>query len=166
MKATISMAVLITLLGIASCTSTLDRNMASGARLGNFLDFRTLSRKDYTVLKSVEGKAQVSYSRFLIIPTYSVGVFDVQMKSGSIGREGDLREEYGVFDFPGGFSPVSPESLAKNEAVFHALAKIPDADLLLQPRYSWRCVSSQFFVYSSEVCTVTVRGKAIRINEG
>ena len=151
--------------GLTGCTSTVDRNTLSGARLGNYLDFRTLGRKDYTVLKGVEGKAAVTYTRFLFFPFYSIGIFNINMKNGGVGRESEIREEYSVFDFPS-INPLHPENMAKNEAVYNALAKIPDADLLLQPRYSWKCVDTQYIVFSTETCTVTVRGKAIQINEG
>ena len=141
-------------------------NMISGARLGNYLDFRTLRRKDYVVLAGVKGKAQVRYTRWVVIPRYSVGVFVRNTKSGYIGGESELKDGFGIFEYPGSFSPASVQGLAKNEAVYNALAKIPDADLLLQPRFTWRCVNKQFFVFASEVCTVEVRGKAIRIKAG
>jgi hypothetical protein len=152
--AAVSVAILLT--GAAACTSSQGYRNVAGMRLGQFLDFRSLSRSDYQILATVEGKASFTRRRFLFVPTYSFGVVGLN----------DKKSKGVIKGFPSDFSPGSPLDYTMEQAIYNALGKIPNADLMVQPRFTWKCVTTQFFFGSSETCTVTVRGKAIALKQG
>lgn len=145
---------------MTGCETSRGFREIEGAKLGNYVEFRSLSRNQYTVRGNVVGKAQFVRTRVL----FPFSPFT----SFTFGRLGltDKTNEGVIHGFPGSFTPLSPLDYTKEQAVYNALEKIPDADLLLQPRFSWKCKMTQYFFGSSETCTVTVKGKAISINEG
>lgn len=58
-------------------------------------------------------------------------------------------------------SSVGPIDPVESVALYNAIESVPTADMLLMPRY--RIERSNYIVYSEK--TVTVKGKAIRLND-
>lgn len=151
---------LFAILNFTNCTSSYGSNGITGAKLGSYLDIRSLSRKDYKVIGSVKGETTFTRTRYLLpftpFTNYSFGFLGLQEK----------RDSGSISGFPTFITPASPLDFAKDQAIYNALEKIESADALLQPRFSTKCTVMQLFVFSEEKCTVTVTGKAISVNEG
>lgn len=157
---------LVACVALGGACTTRSHHSAYGARLGSYLDFRSLSRKDYTVRANVMGKATVTKTNFLGFTYYSFGVPGLTEKRDSGAIHG-IEMEDAPKNIPIPFAPGDPAlEYAKDQAIYNALDKIPDADVLLQPRFSWKCTANWAVIYTTSSCEVTVKGKAITINEG
>jgi len=142
----------IAALSFCNCTSTKKYNEIGGATLAINMNFSNLKRKDFKVLTLAEGKSTVKYDRVLFWSSFDFG-------------------ENTEKGFVKGFSSPSVShgealAYANDRALYNALEKIPNADAVLEPRFSWDCQYSNSFFAIRETCTVTVKGKAISINEG
>ncbi|TGJ99685.1 hypothetical protein EHO59_17790 [Leptospira semungkisensis] len=154
-------ALLIAFVAFASnCTSTQGSNQIAGAKLGSFLDIRALSRKDYKVIGNVKGEASFSRTRILL-PIYPLTFYNFGVPGLS-----DKRESGSISGYPTWATPLSPLDYTQEQAIYNALEKLDSADAVLQPKFKWKCETTQAFLYSDEKCTVTVIGKAIAVNEG
>ncbi len=129
-------------------------NEGVGAKLGTLLDFRSLTRKDYIVRASVKGEATVVQTRVLVWSWYNWG-----------NMFASANERAEIKGYPNALITTNALDSAREHAVYNALESVPDADLILQPRFYYECNSVQYVVYAQEICKVIVRGKAISIRE-
>ncbi|MCZ8341923.1 MAG: hypothetical protein O9301_02740 [Leptospira sp.] len=151
---------LFAILNFTNCTTSYGTNGITGAKLGSFLDIRSLSRKDYKVIGSVKGETTFTRTRYLLpfspFTSYNFGFVGLQEK----------RDMGSISGYPSFITPLSPLDFAKDQAIYNALDKLESADAILQPRFATKCTNVQYFIFSEEKCTVTVTGKAISVNEG
>lgn len=151
---------LFAILNFTNCTTSYGSNGIAGAKLGSYIDIRSLSRKDYKVIGNVKGEATFTRTRYLLpISPFTFYTF------GFVGLQ-EKRDTGSISGFPTFIVPASPLDFAKDQAIYNALEKLDSADFILQPRFATKCSTLQFFVFSEEKCTVTVIGKAISVNEG
>ncbi len=143
----------IAVLGFGNCSSSQKFNEIGGATLAINMNFSNLKRKDFKVLTIAEGQSTVKKDRILIWSSYDFG-------------EQNSEKGFVKGFSSSGFSHGGALSYAKDRAMYNALEKIPNADAVLEPRFKWSCTYTDNFFTSSETCTVTVKGKAISINEG
>lgn len=166
-KLIISSLILVGFMAVG-CTTSRGYSAIGGARLGNFIDFRSLSRKDFSVKSNVKGEATFIRTRILLpIPIFTYYTFGIPNLTEK--RDvGEIQNAQGqrISGYPTFITPGSPLDYAQEQAVYNALDKIGNADLLLQPRFAYKCTATTYILYSTETCTVTVKGKAVTINEG
>jgi len=133
-------AVLLTAIG---CTSM--RTKIPGVHYPEEISLAQLDREDYEVLGNVTGEGSASYTGLWPIPIFFFSKSDQES-----GKANNWKIGLG--------NPV--ESMARDVAVYKALQSIPEADLLIEPRYHTKSVN--YGIWYTKMW-VTVTGKAIRI---
>ena len=96
---------------------------------------------------ATSGEVKTTYKRFLFIPIWSI-----EEDTDGIHRVKETA-----------ISGVNLDD-ARNLAVYRALKKASDADILAGALFTENCKTQQLFIYASKECTVKVNGHAARIN--
>lgn len=142
----LSICTVVILFSLFQCGTQMQMKIP-GATYPGALKFEELKRNEYEVLGEVKGQGKASYTGLWPIPVFWFSVSDE--KYGNVTNL-KLWSSFGIGEV----------NIAKEIAVYKALESIPDADLIIEPRY--RVVKKSWAIWHSKAA-VEVKGKAIKI---